>query len=320
MIILFGMFWGFADGDAKSSFMEMGVRGSVFSTGSDYESINDTAKMLISAKVSPLFGQVKKTIPEEAVKAPADKKDRQPLPRGVVSLKNETDYEIDVQSLLKEKLKISTKNPRVLIVHTHASESYTPDKKYYYEETDNYRTDDCNYNMIRVGEELAKVLESNGIDVIHDKTINDRPSYNASYNKTKSVIESHLKKDSDIAFVFDIHRDALGDEGNAAKFVKNIGGEDCAQVMMVCGTDTNLDNPHWRENLKLALNIQSCMEGMYPGFMRPVNLRRERFNMHLTTGSLIFEVGANGNTLTEAIASARYLGEGLAEFIKECIK
>lgn len=319
MILLLGMFWGLADGDAKSSFLELGVRGTVFSTGSDYESINDAEKMLISAKVSPLFGQVKKPASKKE-EIPEISKDEQPPPRGEVSIKNETDYEIDVQSLLNEKIKISTKNPKVLIVHTHASESYTPDEKYYYEETDNYRTDDCNYNMIRVGEVLAKSLKSNGIDVIHDKTINDRPSYNASYNKTKSVIESHLKKDSDIVFVFDIHRDALGDEGNAAKFVKNIDGEDCAQVMMVCGTDTNLENPRWRENLKLALNIQSYLEGMHPGFMRPVNLRRERFNMHLTTGSLIFEVGANGNTLTEAIASAQYLGEGLAEFIKECIK
>ena len=39
---------------------------------------------------------------------------------------------------------------------------------------------------------------------------------------------------------------------------------------------------------------------MYPNLMRPIDLRRERFNMHLTKGSLLLEVGANGNTIEEA--------------------
>ena len=47
--------------------------------------------------------------------------------------------------------------------------------------------------------------------------------------------------------------------------------------------------------------------------MRPVNLRKERFNMHMTKGSLIFEIGTNANTLEEAERTIEYLSEGVAE-------
>ena len=37
--------------------------------------------------------------------------------------------------------------------------------------------------------------------------------------------------------------------------------------------------------------------------------------MHLTTGSLLIEIGTNSNTMDEALASARCLGKGLGKVI-----
>ena len=235
-----------------------------------------------------------------------------------LSIKNESKYEIDTKQLLNADTdyNIEPDKPSVLIVHTHGSESYTASKAYNYTQTGNYRTQDTKYNMIRLGEELEKHLKSAGIGVVHDKTINDYPSYNDSYNKTEKVIRKNLEKYPSICFVFDIHRDAAGDSENGIKFTSTVNGEKAAQVMIVCGTDQNLENPKWRENLTLALKIQSYFEKECPSFMRPLNLRKERFNMHLTTGSLLFEIGTNSNTLDEALASARCLGDGLAEVIK----
>ena len=230
-----------------------------------------------------------------------------------VSVKNETDYTVDTSKILQDGYKHPA-NPKVLIVHTHGSESYTPSEKYSYEQTGNYRTGDTAYNMIRVGEEIANQLKKGGIDVIHDKSINDYPAYNDSYNKTEKVIQKHLKSDPDIAYVFDIHRDAVGEN---EKFVCDALGKKVAQIMIVCGTDTNLTNPLWRQNLSLAVHIQSYFNSRISDFFRPLNLRKERFNMHLTTGSLLFEVGASGNTLDEALESARILGEGLAKMLKQ---
>ncbi len=267
--------------------------------------------------VSPLFF-VKEALPEEEEEPP-------PLPKVSITaqngasrgidIKNETSYTLDTISLLNEKIQLSTQNPKVLIVHTHGSESYTASQNYNYVPSGNYRTQDTDFNVIRVGEELTKHLRKKGIEVIHDKTINDYPSYNDSYNKTGKIIEKYLKEDSDICFVFDIHRDAVGEGENIVKFVSDVKGEKTAQVMIVCGTDVNLENPDWQENLKLAIHIQDKFERDYPSFLRPLNLRKERFNMHLSKGSLLFEMGTNGNTMDEALTAAKFLGEGLGDII-----
>lgn len=277
-----------------------------------------TTRMSLLGSVSALMEYSKET-KAEVLRPPLPSIDVKTLDDSSngIEIKNETSYDIDINSILSKKPRLSSDNPKVLIVHTHGSESYTPTDTYNYKQTGNYRTNDTGFNMIAVGKQLAKAMKSEGVDVIHDTSINDYPSYNASYNKTEKIIEKYLKEDKDIAVVFDIHRDALGDENNIVRLATDIDSKKAAQVMIVCGTDTNLDNPHWRQNLSLALYIQEGMEKNYPGLMRPVNLRKERFNMHLTTGSLLFEIGTNGNTLEEALISADILGKELGKIIKE---
>lgn len=254
-------------------------------------------------------------------KTPQKNKEEKPLVieeqivSGGLEIKNDTSYPIDVNSILAEEIPKSNRGHRVLIVHTHASESYTPTKENTYTHTGNYRTQNTKYNMIRIGAELAEVLEQKGIEVIHDKTINDYPSYNDSYNKTSRVIKKYLDMYPDIGYVFDIHRDAVGSSDSPVKFAMEIHGKKVSQIMIVCGTDTNLYNPHWRQNLALALHIQNYFDVNYTGLLRPLNLRKERFNMHLTTGSLLFEIGTNGNTLEESLHGVRLFGEGLGEII-----
>ena len=52
------------------------------------------------------------------------------------------------------------------------------------------------------------------------------------------------------------------------------------------------------------------------GLFRPIDLRTERFNQHITNGSVIAEFGCNGNTLEEALYSAELLAEIINEYIK----
>lgn len=237
-----------------------------------------------------------------------------------LELKNETSYSIDTAALSESKLNISLdhKNPEILIVHTHASESYTQSEKYHYSQSDYSRCQDTRYNVVRVGDELDSELTKRGFKVIHDKTINDYPSYNNSYNKTLEVIKSNLQKYPTIKCVFDVHRDAVvGANDEKIKFTADVNGEKVSQVMLVCGSDMlGLENPNWQKNLALALKIQGSMNKKYPGLMRPVNLRKERFNMHLTEGSLIFEFGTHGNTLDEALGAVKYLADGIADVLK----
>ncbi len=283
----------------------------------DVESDFSFSRYIMYQGVSPLFSKKEATHVKEETSLPLPKVNitAQNAASDGIDIKNETTYTLDTISLLNEKIKLGTQNPKVLIVHTHGSESYTSSKNYSYVPSGNYRTQDTDFNVVRVGEELTKHLRKKGIEVIHDKTINDYPSYNDSYNKTGKIIEKHLKGDSDICFVFDIHRDAVGEGENIVKFVSDVKGEKAAQVMIVCGTDMNLENPDWKENLKLAIHIQDKFERDYPSFLRPLNLRKERFNMHLSRGSLLFEMGTNGNTMDEALIAAKFLGEGLGDII-----
>ena len=102
------------------------------------------------------------------------------------------------------------------------------------------------------------------------------------------------------------------------KFTADIGGEKVSQVMLVCGSDgLGLENPDWQYNLSFALKIQNYLNGKYPGLMRPVNLRKERFNLHKTKGSLIFEFGTHGNTMDEALGAVKYIAEGIDAVLKQ---
>ena len=118
--------------------------------------------------------------------------------------------------------------------------------------------------------------------------------------------------------VLDVHRDAVEDRaGFPAALTANIDGEEYARLMLVVGTDEGgLPHPDWQENLANALKLQALLNRSAPGLCRDLDLRTERFNQHETPGSLLVEVGASGNTLAEALRSARILGNALVKLIR----
>lgn len=237
-----------------------------------------------------------------------------------ISIKNHTDYSVNVDELVNEKLQftIDDSGPSVLIVHTHASEAYTPTDKNYYLPTDPDRTEDINYNVVRVGEELANTLKDMGVNVLHDKTIHDYPSYNGSYDNCRKTVDRYLKEYPSIKIVLDVHRDGIVRADNTKlKVCKDIDGKKTAQVMIVTGTDaTGLSHPNWRENLKFSMKLQRRVELFYPGLMRPIDLRQERFNQNTTLASIILEMGSSGNTLEEALNAAQCIGRALGDMMQ----
>ena len=57
---------------------------------------------------------------------------------------------------------------------------------------------------------------------------------------------------------------------------------------------------------------ERAMEGMYPGFTRPVLFSYRFYNQDLTTGSLLIEIGGHGNNLNEALYAGQLAAKGLA--------
>ena len=208
-------------------------------------------------------------------------------------------------------------SPQVLIVHTHGSEAYTMPPGQEYVASGESRTTDTNYNVVRVGDEIADILSQHGISVIHDRNMYDYPQYNGAYDRSLVSIENYLQQYPSITFVLDIHRDAISDaDGNPYKVISQVPEGTSAQLTFVMGTDGGgLSHPQWLENLKLATAVQNTLLADYPTLMRPITVRNSRYNQHCTAGSMLVEVGAAGNSLDEALLAARLFAHGFAETI-----
>lgn len=235
-----------------------------------------------------------------------------------IYVNNQTSKSFDIQALLNKNIDLSLSDaPSVLIVHTHTTESYTPSEKYNYNPTETDRTTDLNFNMASVGEVISTYLNEHGINTIHDKTINDHPSYSQSYSKSLKLVKGYMTQYPSIKIVIDVHRDAIVTASGTK--MRPLADSDipCAQVMMVVGTnDSGLEHPSWQTNLSFALQLQHKMNSLHPSLARPINLRRERFNHHLAPYAFILEVGTNGNTLDEAKEGAYLFAESLVALLK----
>lgn len=205
--------------------------------------------------------------------------------------------------------------PKVLIVHTHGSEAYTMPPGQEYEPSGDCRTLDASCNVVRVGDELAKTLEESGISVLHDPALHDYPEYSGAYGRSLTAVEAAMSEYPSISLVLDIHRDAISDaDGSPYKVVSSVAGMNAAQMSFIIGTDGGgLEHPQWQENLKFAAALQQRLLNDYPTLMRPISVRNSRYNQHVTPGTLLVEMGAAGNSLDEALLSARLLGKVLAE-------
>ena len=240
---------------------------------------------------------------------------------GRVYISNSTSHELSVQELQKPfAAALGEGEPQVLILHTHGSEAYTPVPGTEIVWSGDYRTTDYRYNVVRVGDEMAEVLGEAGISVLHDRTLYDYPNYTGAYDRALAAIQKYLERYPSIRFVLDVHRDAIEDgQGNQYKAVSEVEGLGVsAQMSLVIGSDgSGLEHPGWLENLRLAAAVQQDILEQYPTLMRPVLLRNSRYNQHATTGSLLLEVGAAGNSPEEAVLAGRLFAERLAAVLKE---
>ena len=225
------------------------------------------------------------------------------------------DYRPDLETLLLAPLSwdLSGDEPTVLILHTHATESYTPTETSNYAPSGDRRTLDEAYNMVAIGDRVASILKEAGISVLHDRTFHDYPSYNGSYASARKTIADYLQQYPSIRLVLDIHRDAISSPtGDHLTTSATVNGRPASQLMIVIGTDaTGNHHPHWQENLSLALKLTAQWERLCPGITRPIYLRGERFNMDMTPGSLLIEVGASGDTQSQALEAAAILAQGI---------
>lgn len=240
-----------------------------------------------------------------------------------ISIKNATATKSpDFQALLNEGPVLSVKNksePLVLIFHTHTTESYLlSDNGVFYEDYET-RSLDPKKNMVRVGDEICRVLEENGIGYIHDTTIYDE-SYDGAYGRSRITVEKILEENPTIRIVLDVHRDAIYySDTSHCKPTAVIDGKKAAQIMIITGAEEGYikNFPDWEDNLRFALCFQKTAEESFPGLMKPLYFCQRKYNMDVSKCSLLLEMGTDANTLSEAIYSGNLTGRILSQIINE---
>lgn len=239
---------------------------------------------------------------------------------GAGVIKNSTslsDEEAQQYLEAENPVQIDSDGPQVLIMHTHATESFEPYDTDIYDTRHTWRTTDNTQNIVAAGEVMAEAIRSYGIEVLHDETQHDYPSYNGSYERSAVTVQDYLEKYPSIKVVLDVHRDAVQRDTTLVKPVTEIDGRKAAQLMIIAGCDDGtMDMPNWSKNFRFAAGMQDAIESRYPSLTRPVFFCYRKYNQDLTTGSLLIEIGSHGNTLEEVLYTAQLAGDAIGSYLQ----
>lgn len=201
----------------------------------------------------------------------------------------------------------SKKMPTVLIYHTHTDEGYLKGDKNY-KETSVGRTLDTSYNVVAVGEHLKKALTEKGFTVIHDTTDNVSESFSNAYQKSYETIKQYIGT-ADI--YIDLHRDAYYGQDKDVLF----NGNKYSHVCFVVANGQNYSQkPNWQENYALASALTQKINELVPDMANDIIFKNARYNQHVSTSSLLIEMGHEENDIEIVKKSADIVAQAFAEF------
>ena len=214
---------------------------------------------------------------------------------------------------------LRSKEPTILIYHTHTTEAYFPTVQNPYKEAGKWRTNDNTKNVVKVGEALKEILEREyGFCVIHDMTNHEPPKLATSYDRSLVTMQKYHEMYPSIRLFIDLHRDAYQDPTAPADYVE-INGTQTARLMFVVGKGEKYsDKPFLSSNTELTEFMTSYLQSINPKLARPIRVKPGRYNQHVAPNCILVEVGHNANTLEQAIAAAPYLAESIAYAFASC--
>ena len=186
--------------------------------------------------------------------------------------------------------------PQILIYHTHSQEAFADSVP-----------GDVNTGIVGVGECLTKILtEQYGYRVLHNTGQYDVETRDNAYSRALPAVEQILAENPSIQVIIDLHRDEVAEE---TKLVTDIQGRPTARFMFFNGLSRTrktgdidyLANENQEANLAFSFQMQLKAAEYYPGLPRRIYLKGYRYNMHLRPRTLLVELGAQNNTVEEAI-------------------
>lgn len=202
------------------------------------------------------------------------------------------------------KLKGGSESPQILIYHTHSQEGYSDSVP-----------GDTSTTVVGVGEYLSSLLRDKyGFNVIHHTGEYDVKDRDNAYSYAGPALQQILAENPSIEVVIDLHRDGVAE---TTRLVSEVNGKQTAQIMFFNGLSrttkngdlTNLSNQYLADNLALSFQMKLAAEEYYPGFSRSIYLKGYRYNMHYCPKTMLVEVGAQTNTLQEAMNAMEPLAD-----------
>ncbi len=222
--------------------------------------------------------------------------------------------QLNAEALLGKSMKLKDGNEdvQILIYHTHSQEGYADSVP-----------GDASTSVVQVGEYLTTLLKENyGLQVMHHTGEYDVEDRDNAYSYSGPALEQILAENPSIEVVIDLHRDGVAD---TTHLVSEVNGKQTAQIMFFNGlsrTTANgeipyLANPYLADNLAFSFQMKLAAEEYYPGFTRPNYLKGYRYNLHYCPKSLLVEVGAQTNTLEEAMNAMEPLADILHKVLTQ---
>ena len=241
---------------------------------------------------------------------------RQPAPHAASASLVEREAETETvfaSSAVQERgieVEVVKPEPRsVLIYHTHTHEAYEQVREDPYEALEAWRTADAGHSVLRVGEELARCLRSEGFEVVHDTTDHENDKLSTAYTRSLKTLEGY---DRSFDLYIDLHRDAWYE--GLPRCYTDEDGTPMAQPMLLIGNGVGFDvKPHYEENLAFAQALTDQINRDHPGLCRDVLVKDGRYNQHIGVYAVLIEFGHNKNTLQEALNTVPVVAKAIEE-------
>lgn len=223
---------------------------------------------------------------------------------------NSEQLNVDKLSGMDMSIDESIDGPNILIYHTHSQEGYVDSIP-----------NDSSTTVVGVGEYLTKLLEEDGFRVIHHTGEYDVGDRDHAYSKAAPALEQILSDNPSIQVVIDLHRDGISENTH---LYTEIDGRPTAKIMFfngLCRTTTkgdltNLANPYLDSDLAMSFQLQLSAAEKYPDLTRRIYLKGYRYNMHMCPKSILVEVGAQTNTVEEAMNAMIPLEDILSDVLR----
>ena len=211
-----------------------------------------------------------------------------------------SDEETRLENLLDVDLSLSDigSEPKILIYHTHASESFSDSRPGVSEDT-----------VVGIGAYLADLLNNQyGIPTYHDETaydiIDGHLDRSKAYEKAYDGISEILKENPSIEVVIDLHRDGVDEDTH---LVTEVNGKPTAKIMFLNGVSRSnmngeidyLKNPNKLTNLAFSFQLYLTGKEDYGDYVRKIYVRSLRYNLHVMPRATLIEAGAQNNTIEE---------------------